>query len=58
MRTKTMRTTVKAMAAGLAMLAMGAPALAQTWKAERAAGRVGEARPLPLRHPRAASAPI
>ena len=42
MRTKTMRTTVKAMAAGLAMLAMGAPALAQTWKAERAAGRVGE----------------
>ena len=37
-----MRKAMKVMAAGLAMLAMGAPALAQTWKAERAAGRVGE----------------
>ena len=37
-----MRKAMTVMATGLAMLAMGAPALAQTWKAERAAGRVGE----------------
>lgn len=35
--------TVKAIAVGLALAALGAPALAQgDWKAERAAGRIGE----------------